>query len=187
VATIAPGQTLCRAGEPDGTLETGHGSAESPNRAGYIRCSQKSAKRFFWWRARIDGQRELRTAHHMRVAPAFLVPGTETKLKASAEPPSRPSLSDRSWIFPRSASSPSHISARRRASDTTSVRAPFLENRWVAQLTSQRHIKLNSVQVHPITFTSTNINIGQPRWVPNRLPHGSNDGSACARTYPTTL
>jgi vitamin B12 transporter len=103
VATLAPGVSLIM-GLEDQTerLETPATSAQETNRAGYLELQTEIAKRFFLAaNVRLDDNENFGEHATWRVAPAYIVPGTETKLKASIGTAFKaPSLSQRFVDFP---------------------------------------------------------------------------------------
>jgi vitamin B12 transporter len=167
VATIAPGQTLIVGLESQTErLETSSVSAQESNRAGYIQLQSEIAKRLFLVaNARIDDNENFGQHATWRVAPAFIVPESETKLKASVGTAFKaPSLSDRFVDFPAFG-----FFANRNILPEESLgydfgfEQPFFKNRIRVGVTYFHNDITNLIQFKfdPITFTSTNINIGQ--------------------------
>jgi vitamin B12 transporter len=163
VATLAPGQTLIVGLESQTErLETSAVNAEESNRAGYIQLQAEIAKRFFLAaNARIDDNENFGQHATWRVAPAFIVPGTETKLKASVGTAFKaPSLSDRFVDFPAFG-----FFANRNLQPEESLgydvgfEQPFLNNR-IRVGTTYFHNDITNLISFNDTFTS-NINIGQ--------------------------
>jgi len=103
VLTIAPGQTVLFGLEHQNErLQADTVSAEESNRAGYIELQSQIAKRFFLAsNIRYDDNENFGGHVTWRVAPAFIVPGTDTKLKASIGTGFRaPTLNQRFVDFP---------------------------------------------------------------------------------------
>jgi vitamin B12 transporter len=103
VVTVAPGEVVI-VGLEDQTerLETTGTTAQVSNLAGYIELQSQIAKRFFFAaNVRFDDNEEFGEHETWRVAPAFIVPGTETTLKASMGTAFKaPSLSELYVNFP---------------------------------------------------------------------------------------
>ena len=103
VWTIAPGQTVMFGLEHQNErLRADTVSAEEGNRAGYIELQSQLAKRFFLAaNVRYDDNENFGGHTTWRVAPAYILPGTETKLKASVGTGFRaPTLNQRFVDFP---------------------------------------------------------------------------------------
>jgi len=103
VATLAPGITLIMGLEQQiERLEVPTTTAEEANRAGYLELQTEIAKRFFLAaNVRLDDNENFGEHVTWRVAPAFILPGTDTKLKASIGTAFKaPSLSQRFVDFP---------------------------------------------------------------------------------------
>jgi len=85
VWTIAPGQAVMFGLEHQNErMQTDIVSAEESNNAGYIELQSQLAKRFFLAaNVRYDDNENFGGHTTWRVAPAYIVPGTDTKLKAS--------------------------------------------------------------------------------------------------------
>jgi len=85
VAQLMPGQTLVFGLEHDReTLETSTTNAASGNKAGYVELQSEFARRVFLVaNARYDDNDRFGGHTTWRVAPAVILPGTETKLKGS--------------------------------------------------------------------------------------------------------
>ncbi len=85
VAFLAPGLTLVTGAEQETeTLQTAKVSAENGNKAAYVEMQAENAKRFFLVaNARVDDNDAFGSHQTFRVAPAVIIPVTETKLKAS--------------------------------------------------------------------------------------------------------
>jgi len=83
-------------------LEVPTTTAEEANRAGYLELQTEIAKRFFLAaNVRLDDNENFGEHVTWRVAPAFILPGTDTKLKASIGTAFKaPSLSQRFVDFP---------------------------------------------------------------------------------------
>jgi vitamin B12 transporter len=167
VATIAPGQTLIVGLESQTErLETSSVSAEESNQAGYIQLQSEIAKRFFLVaNARIDDNENFGQHATWRVAPAFIVPESETKLKASVGTAFKaPSLSDRFVDIPAFGFFANrNIQPEESLGYDVGFEQPFLKNRIRVGTTYFHNDITNLIQFkfNPITFTSTNINIGQ--------------------------
>lgn len=82
---LAQGQTLVAGLERENDRATSDNlSAKTGNQAGFVELQSEIAKRFFFVaNARHDSNDSFGGYNTWRVAPAFIVPGTETKLKAS--------------------------------------------------------------------------------------------------------
>lgn len=85
VVAAAPGQTLVFGLEQETErLQTGTTTADNGNKAGYVELQSEFAKRFFLV---LNGRHDINDnfgGHTTyRIAPAVIIPGTETKLKAS--------------------------------------------------------------------------------------------------------
>lgn len=103
VVTLAPGQTVVFGLEHQNErMQTNIASAEESNNAGYIELQSQIAKRFFLAaNVRYDDNENFGGHATWRVAPAFIVPGTDTKLKASIGTGFRaPTLNQRFVDFP---------------------------------------------------------------------------------------
>jgi vitamin B12 transporter len=103
VVTLAPGQLVVMGLEQQAEhLDTGSISAQEANRAGYIELQSEIAKRFFLAaNIRVDDNEDFGEHTTWRIAPAFIIPGTETKLKASVGTGFKaPTLTQRFVDFP---------------------------------------------------------------------------------------
>jgi vitamin B12 transporter len=103
VASLAPGVTLIMGLEHQTErIEVPSTSAEESNKAGYLELQTEVAKRFLLAaNVRLDDNENFGEHATWRVAPAFIVPGTETKLKASVGTAFKaPSLPQRFVDFP---------------------------------------------------------------------------------------
>jgi vitamin B12 transporter len=85
VADVAPGQTLILGADQETErLRTDTTSAENGNKGAYAEWQSEVAKRFFLVaNVRHDGNDSFGGHTTYRLAPAYIVPATETKLKAS--------------------------------------------------------------------------------------------------------
>jgi vitamin B12 transporter len=85
VITLAPGQTVMLGLEQQrDSAETSTVKADEGNRAAYVQFESQIARRFFLAaNVRHDDNETFGGHDTWRVAPAFIVPGTETKLKGS--------------------------------------------------------------------------------------------------------
>lgn len=163
VATVAPGQTLIVGLESQTErLETSATNAEESNKAGYIQLQAEIAKRFFLAaNARIDDNENFGQHATWRLAPAFIVPESETKLKASVGTAFKaPSLTDRFVDFPAFG-----FFANRNLQPEESLgydigfEQPFFNNR-IRIGTTYFHNAITNLISFNDTFTS-NINIGR--------------------------
>jgi vitamin B12 transporter len=103
VWTIAPGQIVMFGLEHQNErMQTDTVSVEESNKAGYIELQSQIAKRFFLAaNVRYDDNENFGGHTTWRVAPAYIVPGTDTKLKASIGTGFRaPTLNQRFVDFP---------------------------------------------------------------------------------------
>jgi len=163
VATIAPGHTLIVGLESQTErLETSAANAEESNKAGYIQLQSEIGKRLFLVaNARVDDNENFGEHATWRFAPAFIVPGSETKLKASVGTAFKaPTLSDRFVDFPAFG-----FFANRNLQPEESLgydvgfEQPLLNNR-VRIGTTYFHNDITNLIAFNDTFT-TNINIGK--------------------------
>lgn len=100
---VMPGQTVMMGLEHQNeTLKTDSTSAEEYNQAGYIELQSELARRLFLAaNVRYDNNENFGGHTTWRVAPAYIVPGTETKLRASVGTGFRaPTLNQRFVDFP---------------------------------------------------------------------------------------
>jgi vitamin B12 transporter len=163
VATLAPGQTLVMGLEHQTEhLDTSATSAEESNKAGYIELQSEIAKRVFLAaNVRLDHNENFGEHATWRVAPAFVVPGTETRLKASVGTAFKaPSLSQRFADFPAFG-----FFANRNLQPEESLgydvgfEQPFFNKRLQIGMT-YFHNDITNLIAFNDTFTS-NINIGR--------------------------
>lgn len=163
VATLAPGITLI-IGLEDQTerLETPTTTAQESNRAGYLELQTEIAKRFILAaNVRVDDNENFGEHATWRVAPAYILPFTETKLKASIGTGFKaPTLSQRFVDFPAFG-----FFANRNLQPEESLgydigfEQPLFNNR-LRFGTTYFHNDITSLITFNDTFT-TNINIGR--------------------------
>jgi vitamin B12 transporter len=165
VATIAPGVTLIMGLEDQNErLETPGTTAEESNRAGYLELQTEIAKRFFLAaNVRLDDNENFGEHATWRVAPAYIIPGTETKVKASVGTAFKaPSLSQRFVDFPAFG-----FFANRNLQPEESLgydigfEQPLFNNRLTIG-TTYFHNDITNLIAFNDTFTS-NVNIGQAK------------------------
>jgi vitamin B12 transporter len=163
VATLAPGITLIM-GLEDQTerLQVPTTTAEESNRAGYLELQTEIAKRFYLAaNVRLDDNENFGEHTTWRVAPAFILPGTDTKLKVSVGTAFKaPSLSQRFVDFPAFG-----FFANRNLQPEESLgydvgfEQPLFKNRFRFGTTYFHNDITNLISFND-TFT-TNINIGR--------------------------
>ena len=163
VATLAPGVTLIMGLEQQTErMEVPSTTAEESNRAGYLQLQTEIAKRFFLAaNVRLDDNENFGEHTTWRVAPSLILPGTETKVKASIGTAFKaPSLSQRFVDFPAFG-----FFANRNLQPEESVgydvgfEQPLFNNRFRFG-TTYFHNDITNLITFNDTFT-TNINIGR--------------------------
>jgi vitamin B12 transporter len=163
VVTLAPGQVMVMGLEDQVEhLDTGSVSAQEANRAAYLELQSEIAKRFFLAaNIRVDDNEDFGEHTTWRIAPAFVIPGTETKLKASVGTAFKaPSLSQRFVDFPEFGFFANrHLQPEESLGYDFGFEQPFLDNRLRIGTTYFRNDIANLIATND-TFT-TNINIGR--------------------------
>lgn len=167
VANVAPGTILMFGLEHQNeSLDTATTHAEESNSAGYIELQTQVAKRFFLAaNIRYDDNENFGGHTTWRVAPAFVVPGTDTKLKASIGTGFKaPSLTQRFVDFPffDFFANP-NLKPEESLGWEVGFEQPFMNDRFRVGVTYFHNDITNLIQgtFDPITFISSVDNIGQ--------------------------
>ena len=165
VATVAPGLTVIMGLEQQTErIDVPTTSAEESNRAGYLELQAEVAKRFFLAaNVRLDDNENFGEAATWRVAPAYIVPGTETKLKGSIGTAFKaPSLSQRFVDFPAFGFFANrNLQPEEALGYDIGFEQPLFNNR-LRFGTTYFHYDIDNLITFNDTFT-TNINIGRAK------------------------
>ncbi|MBO0765544.1 MAG: TonB-dependent receptor [Hyphomicrobiaceae bacterium] len=173
VTTLAPGQTLIvglesqteRLSANANFLGRAATSAEETNRAGYVELQSEIAKRLFMAaNVRLDDNDNFGDHATWRVAPAYIVPGTETKLKGSIGTAFHaPSLNDRFVDFPPFFFANPNLKPEASTGYDLGFEQPLLSNRLRVGVSYFRNDITDLIQTSfdPVTSVSTSINIGR--------------------------